>query len=66
MRREDSVPATSERQANFMKLVKARQHGHRVGGASVRRAAASMKSSDVEHMMHRGTTRLTGRKRGRT
>jgi len=48
------MPAVSEKQARFMRMVKARQHGHAVGGPAVGKAARSMKTSDVEDFMHTG------------
>jgi len=46
------MPAPTEKAARFFRMVKARQHGHAVGGPAVAKAARSMKSSDVEDFMH--------------
>jgi len=46
------MPAVSEKQARFMRMVNARQHGHKVGGPKVQKAAKSMKGKDVAHFMH--------------
>jgi hypothetical protein len=42
------MPSTTPKQLRFMRMVKARQHGHDVGNASVERAANSMTSSQVD------------------
>ena len=60
------MPAVSEKQLRFMRMVKARQRGHRVGGASVIRAAREMRPEDVEEFQHRAGERhktLVGRRR---
>ncbi len=46
------MPAKTAKQARFMRMVKARQHGHKVGGPKVRRAARTMRQSDVEEFTH--------------
>ena len=45
------MPGTA-RQKRFFQLVKARQHGHKVGGEEVQRAASTMKGSSVEDFIH--------------
>jgi len=39
------------KQKRFMRMVKAKQHGHDVGGSQVSAAAKSMKAGDVQEMM---------------
>lgn len=44
------MPATA-RQKRFMRLVKARQHGHNVGGPKVAEAAGSMREGSVQEFI---------------
>jgi len=52
------MPAKTQKQARFMQMVKAVQHGHNIKGvrastkAKLRKAARSMKSSEVDDFTH--------------
>ena len=57
------MPATSDRQENFMGMVKAVQHGHKLTGlqpgmqAKLKKTAKSMDPSDVEDFTHTAKNR---------
>ncbi len=57
------MPSESDSQLHFMRMVKARQAGHKVGGPKVAKAASTMKRSSVEHFQKKAPrTILGGRK----
>lgn len=46
------MPADTEKQARFMRMVAARKAGHKVGGPKVQKAAAHMSGEEARKMMH--------------
>lgn len=56
------MPAVSEKQARFMRMVYARKKGHDVGGPMVGKAAKSMSMDDAHDYMHTAGGKKSKRK----